>query len=60
MTRYKKIQKLSIVEMAKQIVKLNFTDAYCKGALTDQDTGSCFCHKKQELQCCVTWLQEEV
>lgn len=53
MTRFARIKKMTRKEMAQKIIKLNFTDEYCKGD----------CHKDDcphELKCVMRWLREEV
>ena len=53
MTRFERIQNLSIEEMAEKIIKINFTDEYCRS-----DCGEDNCPLEKE--CCVKWLNEEV
>lgn len=53
-TRYKRIKSMTITEMAQEIIKLNFTDAYCKSDCDNEDN----CEREHELECCVKWLEE--
>lgn len=43
---------MTITEMAQEIIKLGFTDAYCKNDCVNED--ECM----HELECCVKWLEE--
>ena len=45
---------MTITEMAQEIIKLGFTEAYCKSDCGNEDNYEC----KHELECCVKWLEE--
>ena len=49
------IRAMTVEEMAKTIIKLHVTDAYCKNECDDPDFAC-----THELDCCVRWLEEHV
>lgn len=56
MKRIDRIKNMTIEEMAKEIIKLNFTDEYCKSDCPDiWDEPIC----QNELGCCIKWLEED-
>lgn len=58
--RFEKIKAMTVEEMAKEIVVLDFTTNYCKGKFSDQYGGNCPCDGRDELSCCIDWLNEVV
>ncbi len=53
MTRIERLRTMATEEMAREIIKLNFTDEYCKGDCKEDE--DCL----HELECCIRWLKEE-
>lgn len=59
MKRIDKIKNMTVEEMAREIIKLNFTDEYCDNGCPDT-WDEPICQKELELECCIRWLEEEV
>lgn len=59
MKRIDRIRNMTTDEMAREIVKLNFTDEYCKSTCEDAwGADEVIC--QDELGCCIRWLEGEV
>ena len=57
MNRYEYVKSLSVEEMARKIMELNFTGEYCKSTC-DSDTYGCV--YEEEVKCCVIWLEGDI
>lgn len=55
MKRIEAIRTMTVEEMAREIVKLNFTPEFCKSDCTWEEP---IC--QNALGCCITWLNEEM
>lgn len=63
MKRYERIKSMSIEEIAEEIIRLGFTDEYCKGDCEGAQDIECDCGcclPEEEKKCCIKWLKEEV
>jgi hypothetical protein len=63
MTRYERVKNMDIEEMAGEIIRLNFTDEYCKDSCEAAQNWDCeegCCLPGIEKECCFKWLKEEV
>jgi hypothetical protein len=54
MRRIDLIKNMKPEEIAKEIIKLDITDAFCKGDCGEED--GC----PHDVDCCIKWLEEEV
>ena len=59
MKRIDKIKNMTVEEMAREIIRLNFTDEYCDSGCPDT-WNKPICQEELELECCIRWLEEEV
>jgi len=58
LTRFEELKSLTIDEAAELIVRINFTDDYCKGDCPPGPDGEILCDV--EIECCKRWLKEEI
>lgn len=59
--RIDRIRTMTTEEIAKEIIKLNITDEYCKGDCEDVwGAEEVRCKENLELECCIRWLEEGV
>ena len=60
MKRIDRIRTMTTEEIAKEIIKLNITDEYCKGDCEDVwGAKEVRCKEDLELKCCIRWLEKE-